>query len=68
VLAADVLDELHELREFRHFFRNAYVLDFDPDLVRAHAERVGRVYTSVTATLTGFCRHVDDLLAKLGAD
>jgi hypothetical protein len=65
VLAATVIDDLHELRKFRHFFRNAYVLEFDPALVRGHAERLDRIHARVADTLAGFRTHVDRVVQGL---
>lgn len=55
--------DLHELRKFRHFFRDAYVLELDPLRVREHAERLLRVHPAVRTTLTGFRTFLDDLLS-----
>jgi hypothetical protein len=65
VLAATVIDDLHELRKFRNFFRNAYVLEFDPALVRGHAERLDRIHARVADTLAGFRTHVDRVVQGL---
>ena len=65
VISATVLDDLHELRKFRHFFRDAYVLEFDPALIRGHAERLERIHTTVASTLTSFCVHVDRVVKAL---
>ena len=43
------LQDLHSLRRFRHFFRNAYVLDLDHALVRAQADILARSHPSVRA-------------------
>jgi hypothetical protein len=42
VIGQDLYDSLDEMRRFRHLFRNAYVLNFDPDrlsIVLKHARR-----------------------------
>lgn len=65
VLAAAVVDDLHELRKFRHFFRNAYVLDFDPVLVRAHAERLDHIQDAVSDALKHFCGHLRFVIQDL---
>lgn len=67
VLPAEVVGELHELRKFRHFFRNAYVLDFDPVLVRLHAERLGRIHDRVAATMAEFGAHLQRTMRALAA-
>ena len=58
-------EELHELHKFRHFFRNAYVLDFDPALVAAHAERVLRIHPLLRSGIAGLQLHVDGLQKAL---
>jgi hypothetical protein len=65
LLAADAIADLHDLRKFRHFFRNAYVLEFDPALVRSHAERLVRVHGSVQATVSAFRQHLAQTIAAL---
>lgn len=65
LIAADVLEDLHELRKFRHFFRNAYVLDFDPILIDAHAERVRRIHDAIASGVATFRAHIDQLLQTL---
>lgn len=65
VIPPDVVSELHELRKFRHFFRNAYVLDFDPALVRSHADRLVRVHGPVVSTVAGFQAHVQRTIGAL---
>lgn len=65
VLPTEVVGELHELRKFRHFFRNAYVLDFDPVLVRAHADRLGRIHDRVATTVAAFAAHLQHTLRVL---
>lgn len=68
LLPDGVLVELHALRKFRHFFRNAYVLEFDERLLREHAERVGRVAAPIAAQLDGFVAHVTAMLARVAVD
>ncbi len=65
VIAAEVLDDLHELRKFRHFFRNAYVLDFDPILIKGHAERVHKIHDTVAREVATVRVHIDQLLRTL---
>lgn len=65
VIPAEVVGDLHELRKFRHFFRNAYVLDFDPVLVRSHAERMVRVHGAVATAVAGFEDHIRRTIAAL---
>lgn len=65
VIPSDVVGDLHELRKFRHFFRNAYVLDFDPALVRSHAERLGRIHRPLASAVRSFEDHVRNTIAAL---
>jgi hypothetical protein len=47
VIGKQTYECLDELRRFRHLFRNAYVLRFDPKrltIVLGHAERLERLY------------------------
>ena len=69
LLPDGALTDLHELRKFRHFFRDACVLDLDPARVGAHGERPARVAPSVHGSLEGFRLHraaVLDELARAG--
>ena len=65
VIPPAVVNDLHELRKFRHFFRNAYVLDFDPALVRAHAERLVRIHPRIASTIADFETHVQRTIKAL---
>jgi hypothetical protein len=65
LLPASVMPDLHELRKFRHFFRNAYVLDLDVDKIRGHAERLSRLDPPLRASLEGFRRHAAAILDEL---
>ncbi|MBX3274846.1 MAG: hypothetical protein KF729_31570 [Sandaracinaceae bacterium] len=65
VVAASILPELHELRRFRHFFRNAYVLELDPARVRAQAERLVEIHPSVRKGLADLREHLDDVIREL---
>ena len=65
VVPTEMVGELHELRKFRHFFRNAYVLNFDPALVRSHAERLVRVHGPVAATIGEFEAHMQRTIRAL---
>jgi hypothetical protein len=64
-LAPAAAAKLHELRKFRHFFRNAYALDLQPPLVRLRAEELLEVREPVSRQLTLLLRHVDAALAEL---
>lgn len=65
VIPPDAVGELHELRKFRHFFRNAYVLDFDPTLVRSHAQRLVRIHPRMATVLTEFETHLQRTIRAL---
>jgi hypothetical protein len=65
-LPASPARELHELRRFRHFFRNAYVLDFDPERLGARAADLRRVHQPVTLRLEALLAHIRAVLDRLG--
>lgn len=48
-----------------HFFRNAYVLDFDPLLVKGHAERLVLVHKSIAQEVAAFLAHLDPAVKSL---
>lgn len=56
---------LHELRKFRHFFRNAYVLALDPLKVRTRAHDLDEVADPVAADVDRLLAHVEAVLASL---
>lgn len=45
---------LHELRKFRHFFRNAYVLELDAPQVRGRAMNLRLVAEPIASRLRDF--------------
>lgn len=57
--------KLDELRKFRHFFRNAYVLDLDPVLVRKRASELASVQGSVATSLGRALAHIAATLAEI---
>ena len=65
VVPGAAIPELHELRKFRHFFRNAYVLDLDPALVRARAESLLRIRQPVVDGLSRLRAHMATAIAEL---
>jgi hypothetical protein len=65
ILPPAVLGDLHELRKFRHFFRNAYGLDLDPGRVRIQAESLARVHPLVATSVGALVSLVDATLASL---
>jgi hypothetical protein len=66
ILSRSLHPELVALLSFRHFFRHAYGLSFDPMRLRADAERLLRIERAVAADLDGFDRFLDEALRSLG--
>jgi hypothetical protein len=60
--------DLNEIRKFRHFFRNAYVLDFDPNLVKMHADRIARLQPILSNSLNALRSHVAAALETLARE
>jgi hypothetical protein len=58
VVPSAALADLDELRRFRHFFRNAYLLDLDPARVTAHAQRVVSIHQGIAHGIVGLFDHV----------
>lgn len=67
VVPPSAAGSLHALRKFRHFFRNAYVLELDEQKTRAQAETLVAVHASVSASLDAFRAHLLATLAALAA-
>jgi hypothetical protein len=65
VIPAAIVPELHELRRFRHFFRNAYVLELDPVKVMSHADRLLHVHPALASSLSALRRHLAALIEAL---
>jgi hypothetical protein len=65
LLDTSVPIELAEVRKFRHFFRNAYVLNFDASRMYEQAERVLRLHEPVRAGLARLAAHVSTVLSAL---
>jgi hypothetical protein len=66
VISAEAYHCLDELRRFRHVFRNAYMLSFDPTrlaLVLENAQRLETLYQAEINTFLGF---LDELAIKEG--
>lgn len=62
VVPLDADADVHELRKFRHFFRNAYLLELDPARIREHADRLVRVHQLVQPAVAALRAHVDAML------
>lgn len=67
VIPKGVESGLRELRRFRHFFRNAYVLDLDPVRVRERTADLLAISSPVAAGLAAAEAHVHAALLKLTA-
>jgi hypothetical protein len=65
VLPPEVVADLDELRKFRHFFRNAYVLDLDPGKTLAHGRRVLNVHAATAGALAELFRHLEAVVSAL---
>ena len=65
IIPASIMSELHELRKFRHFFRNAYALDLDATLVRQRAADLLRVCGPEAAAMAALRAHIDATLTEL---
>ncbi len=64
-LPGDSRPKLDELRKFRHFFRNAYVFDLDPDLVRRRAIELSSLHGPISASLGRAQAHIIATLAEM---
>lgn len=65
VMPTTVKAEVHELRKFRHFFRNAYVLDLDAQRVRERTRELANADPLVQAGLRQLDAHLDAVRAAL---
>lgn len=65
LLPEPAIPELDELRKFRHFFRNAYVLDLDPQKMLAHGHRVVAVHEGISRGISVLFRHLEDVRKAL---
>jgi hypothetical protein len=65
VLSPDANADMQELRKFRHFFRNAYVLDLDPDRVHDRARELLRAHSDIEAGLVHLGEHLERVLTQL---
>ena len=57
--------ELEDIRRFRHFFRNAYVLEFEFTRIRELAIQVTRVHTITRASFQELIAHIGAVLESL---
>lgn len=65
IVPESFMPELHELRKFRHFFRNAYALDLDAALVRQRAADLLCVCGPEAAAMAALRAHIDATLTEL---
>jgi len=65
VVPAEMIPNLDELRKFRHFFRNAYVLDLDSGKTLAHARRVLEVHAPTSQGIAELFRHLEAVVLTL---
>lgn len=60
--------ELEEIRKFRHFFRNAYVLEFDATRIRELSAQVSRIHPQLRARFLQLCAHISSVLDTLAGN
>lgn len=65
MIPKSIVSDLHELRKFRHFFRNAYLLDLDPKRVREHADRLVRVHPTLVRSSRDLQNHIQATIDAL---
>jgi hypothetical protein len=65
VLPEAAMQALHELRKFRHFFRNAYVLEFDPLQIKQRAADLLQADPLLAVTMSNLQTHLAATLAEL---
>jgi hypothetical protein len=65
IIPESVMPELHELRKFRHFCRNAYALDLDAAMVRQRAADLLRVCGPEAGAMAALRARIDATLAEL---
>ncbi len=65
VIDSQLEGKLAEIRRFRHFFRNAYVLDLDASRVVAQARLVAEVHAVASPGLDALEAHLDGVLAEV---
>lgn len=63
VLPQEAVADVHDLRRFRHFFRNAYTMAFDPPVLLEHARRVQRVHPILRRSITALRQQLAAMLA-----
>ena len=61
----EIVPQLHDLRKFRHFFRNAYVLELEAGRVRERIEDLVRAHPPVEAAWRRLLDHAHQVLLAL---
>ena len=59
VIRPETLVDLRELLGFRHFFRHAYAVTFDPERLRRSAQVLSRNHPRLVSDLSGFVAAVE---------
>ncbi len=62
VISGELYESLDELRRFRHLFRNAYVLNFDPDRLTIVLQRASRIEPLYRRDIERFLQFLDSLV------
>ena len=65
VIPEGAMQALHNLRKFRHFFRNAYVLDLDPVQVKQRAADLLQAVPPLATAMANLQAHIGATLAEL---
>ena len=68
ILSPPAVTDLENLLAFRHFFRHAYTVDFDPARLRDLVVRLARVHGAVATDLRRFVTHLQTIIAGLKGD
>jgi hypothetical protein len=65
VISPELLEELDELRKFRHFIRHAYGVTLKWDKVKRHIIRISRIYHQLRQQVEEFTGFLSDLAGSL---
>lgn len=65
LIGAGLKLELEDIRRFRHFFRNAYVLEFDFTRIRELAAQVSKAHAITRASFQQLITHIGAVLDSL---
>jgi hypothetical protein len=61
VISQDPYPYLNELRSFRHLFRNAYLLEFDPDRLTIILQHAGQLEQRYKKDMDNFLQYLDQI-------